>query len=305
MMVEGTICNLPDANSRVSSDFLLFMPGHHDGSSLAAALSFYSSIVTVNPEGDSLVSDETLEGLGTAGFLLQALLGSLLRIANPDLAYPPRRVADADTPSNSQPPESLAGTAQIPSTPTEMAASAAAARYAPAVAVPSQVLADAAVKRPILQYEGAQQSGAQDISDLIEEDPAGVTSRLTDLLPEPGYFLAGAVSGGVSRTATAPLDRLKVYLLVSTKPNTNAAVSAVAAAAKQGKPLHTLRNAGGPIVDAMVTLWKAGGLRTFFAGKRKPDLPVALAGHAADHCVGNGINVVKIMPESAIRVIGA
>jgi len=227
-------------------DFLLFMPGHHDGSSLEAALSFYSSIVTVNPEGDSLVSDETLEGLGTAGFLLQALLGSLLRIANPDLAYPPRRVADAKTPSDSELPEPLAGTAQIPSTPTEMAASAAAARYAPAVAVPSQVLADAAVKRPILQYEGAQQSGAQDISDLIEEDPAGVTSRLTDLLPEPGYFLAGAVSGGVSRTATAPLDRLKVYLLVSTKPNTNAAVSAVAAAAKQGNPAHTLPKRAGP-----------------------------------------------------------
>ncbi len=245
------------------------MPGHHDGSSLEAALSFYSSIVTVNPEGDSLVSDETLEGLGTAGFLLQALLGSLLRIANPDLAYPPRRVADATTPSKSEPPESLAGTAQTPSTPTEMAASAAAARYGPAVAVPSQVLADAAVKRPILQYEGAQQSGAQDISDLIEEDQEGVTTRLTDLLPEPGYFLAGAVSGGVSRTATAPLDRLKVYLLVSTKTNTNAAVAAAATAAKQGNPLLTLRNAGGPIVDAMVSLWKAGGLRTFFAGKQQ------------------------------------
>ncbi|KAL2127535.1 hypothetical protein VTI74DRAFT_10574 [Chaetomium olivicolor] len=179
-------------------DFLLFMPTNHDGSPLEAALSFYSSIITVNPEGDSLVSDETLEGL---------------------------------------------------------------------------------VKRPILQYEGAQQSGAQDISDLIEEEEAeaAISTRLTDLLPEPGYFLAGAVSGGVSRTATAPLDRLKVYLLVNTKTSTNAALSA----AKHGRPLLALRNAGGPIVDAIVSLWKAGGLRTFFAG--------------------NGLNVVKIMPESAIR----
>ncbi len=247
------------------------MPGHHDGSSLEAALSFYSSIVTVNPEGDSLVSDETLEGLGTAGFLLQALFGSLLRIANPDLARPARRVVDAHKSQSSEPPESLSGKEEIPSTPpTDMAASAAAAaRYGPAVAVPSQVLADAAVKRPILQYEGAQQSGAQeeDISDLIEEAPEGVTSRLTDLLPEPGYFLAGAVSGGVSRTATAPLDRLKVYLLVNTTTSPNAAF---AAAAKQGSPLLALRNAGGPIVDAVVSLWKAGGLRTFFAGTSKP-----------------------------------
>jgi len=238
------------------------MPGNHEGSPLEAALSFYSSIVTVNPEGDSLVSDETLEGLGTAGFLLQALFGSLLRIANPDLVSSPRRPADASSVSNPQPPE-FPYTDQISSVPTEMAASAATIRYGPAVAITPQVLTDAAVKRPILQYEGAQQSGAQDISDLVEEDAASVTSRLTDLLPEPGYFLAGAVSGGVSRTATAPLDRLKVYLLVNTTTKTNVAV----AAAKQGRPLAALRNASGPIVDAMVSLWKAGGLRTFFAGK--------------------------------------
>ncbi|KAL2146124.1 hypothetical protein VTI28DRAFT_5217 [Corynascus sepedonium] len=259
-------------------DFLLFMPSNHNGSPLEAALSFYSSIVTVNPEGDSLVSDDTLEGLGTVGFLLQALFGSLLRIANPDLVVSPRRRADASTLSNPHSHE-FPYTEQVSSIPTEMAASAAAnVRYGPAVAIPiPQGLADAAVKRPILQYEGAQQSGAQDISDLIEEDAAGVTTRLTDLLPEPGYFLAGAVSGGVSRTATAPLDRLKVYLLV----NTNNTKTTVIAAAKNGRPLAALRNAGGPIIDAVVSLWKAGGLRTFFAG--------------------NGLNVVKIMPESAIR----
>ncbi|KAK4153877.1 hypothetical protein C8A00DRAFT_14957 [Chaetomidium leptoderma] len=258
-------------------DFLLFMPSNHNGSPLEAALSFYSSIVTVNPEGDSLVSDELLEGLGTAGFLLQALFGSLLRIANPDLSLSRRRPADAHPVSTSESPESFPYADQISSIPTEMAASAAAVRYGSVVGVPQQVLTDAAVKRPILQFEGAQQSGAQDILDVIEEDAAGVTSRLTDLLPEPGYFLAGAVSGGVSRTATAPLDRLKVYLLVNTTTKANVAL----ATAKHGQPLTALRQAGGPIVEAMATLWKAGGMRTFFAG--------------------NGLNVVKIMPESAIR----
>ncbi len=43
-------------------------------------------------------------------------------------------------------------------------------------------------------------------------------SKLTQYLPETGYFIAGALAGGISRTATAPLDRLKVYLLVNTKP---------------------------------------------------------------------------------------
>ncbi|SPQ20336.1 ef2e8f01-a678-410d-b25d-0e303925158c [Thermothielavioides terrestris] len=268
-------------------DFLLFMPTNHNGSPLEAAFSFYSSIVTVNPEGDSLVSDETLEGLGTAGFLLHALFGSLLRIANPDLpTYSPRRSAGADrleTSKSQSPPPSSSYLDQLPELPADMAASAATVRYSPPVygspvAVPPQVLSDAAVKRPvILQYGGAQQSGAEDVSDLVGEDPARVATRLTDLLPDPGYFLAGAVSGGVSRTATAPLDRLKVYLLVNTKTSSNVAI----AAAKQGRPLVALRNAGGPIVDAIVSLWKAGGLRTFFAG--------------------NGLNVVKIMPESAIR----
>jgi solute carrier family 25 phosphate transporter 23/24/25/41 len=227
------------------------MPGSHNGSPLEAALSFYSSIVTVNPEGDSLVSDETLEGLGTAGFLLQALFGSLLRIASPDLVSP-RHPADAPHISTSE------LTDQISSIPPEMAASAASARYGAAVAIPQHVLTDAAVKRPLLQYEGAQQSGAQDISDVVEEDVSG----LTDLLPEPGYFLAGAVSGGVSRTATAPLDRLKVYLLVNTQPQTTAAI----AAAKHGQPVAALRRAGGPIVGAVGSRWKAGGLRTFVAG---------------------------------------
>ena len=249
------------------------MPGHHNGGSqLEAALSFYSSIVTINQEGDSLVSDETLEGLGTAGFILQALFGSLLRIANPDLALshrPPSSSSPNALPS-SEPPEQFPFTEQISSVPPEMATPASAVRYGgPAVAtVPHHVVlsdAAAAVKRPMLPYEVAPPPGVQDISDLLEEeDTTGVTPRLTDLLPEPGYFLAGAVSGGVSRTATAPLDRLKVYLLV----NTNASIpSAAVDAAKAGRPLAGLRSAGGPIVDAIVSLWRAGGLRTFFAGK--------------------------------------
>lgn len=278
------------------SDFLLFMPTNHDG--LEAALSFYSSIVTVNPEGDSLVSDETLEGLGTAGFLLQALFGSLLKIANPDLIKPPaaRPPPSANRLSTPESHQSLPYSDQLQSLSDNMAASAAAAGFDPVSAVRPPVLSGGAIKRPILQYAGIEQSDDEALSDLIEEDQEGVTTGLTDLLPEPGYFLAGAVSGGVSRTATAPLDRLKVYLLVNTKNVPHVA----AAAAKTGHPLVALRSAGGPIFDAVVSLWKAGGMRTFFAGK----LPSCSArADSADRVAGNGLNVVKIMPESAIRVI--
>ncbi|KAK0613897.1 mitochondrial carrier domain-containing protein [Immersiella caudata] len=254
-------------------DFLLFMPQHHDGPVLEAALSFYQHIVTVSAEGDSLVSEDTLEGLGMTGFLLHALFGSLLKIANPESTAftrplpPSPALPTSDAPQASGDP----GTAEL----SEMA-SAASSRYAYGAAAASpQILTGATTRGARLPIEDAEQLDR--ISDYQLEEVEVVEIRLTDLLPEPGYFLAGAVSGAVSRTATAPLDRLKVYLLVNTKTSGTVAVSA----AKQGKPLVALRNAGGPIVDAVTSLWKAGGFRTFFAG--------------------NGLNVVKIMPESAIR----
>lgn len=144
-----------------------------------------------------------------------------------------------------------------------MAAPASTARLSvgAAAAVPQKILT-AGPKSAAVPLDGAEQCDVEEISCQQEDEV--MESRLTELLPEPGYFLAGAVSGGVSRTATAPLDRLKVYLLVNTKTPADAALSA----AKHGHPLAALRNAGGPILDAVVTLWKTGGFRTFFAGKQ-------------------------------------
>lgn len=136
-------------------NFLLFMPPHDHDSQLHAVLDFYYSVVSVTPEGDTLVSEETLEGLG--------------------------------------------------------------------------------------------------------------------------YFLAGAIAGGVSRTATAPLDRLKVYLLVNTSSRTETAGVAL----RQGRPLAALKNAAKPFGDAFRDLVRSGGVRSLFAG--------------------NGLNVIKIMPETAIK----
>ncbi|KAF5182717.1 Mitochondrial carrier protein coac2 [Thalictrum thalictroides] len=69
------------------------------------------------------------------------------------------------------------------------------------------------------------------------------------------YLIAGGIAGATSRTATAPLDRLKVVLQVQT---TRA---------------H--------IMPAVKAIWKEGGLLGFFRG--------------------NGLNVLKVAPESAIR----
>ncbi|KAK3321483.1 mitochondrial carrier domain-containing protein [Cercophora scortea] len=262
-------------------DFLLFVPTtNHDGSALAAAFSFYSSTVMVNAEGDSLVSEETLEGLGTTGFLLQALFGSLLKLARPDQTYYPRSPPTApisDSAAASQPPPTLDLESDTSKNMAANAASSNTYTYSNAPTVANQATAGAAAQIPIIQFDGTEQRDIPEISVMAEEEDVKI--RLTDLLPEPGYFLAGAISGGVSRTATAPLDRLKVYLLVNTEP---AAAAGVAAdALQEGKPIAAVRKASGPIANAIGRLWSTGGFRTFFAG--------------------NGLNVVKIMPESAIR----
>ncbi|KAJ6748296.1 MITOCHONDRIAL SUBSTRATE CARRIER FAMILY PROTEIN [Salix purpurea] len=69
------------------------------------------------------------------------------------------------------------------------------------------------------------------------------------------YFIAGGIAGAASRTATAPLDRLKVVLQVQT---TQAC-----------------------LVPAINKIWKEEGFLGFFRG--------------------NGLNVLKVAPESAIK----
>ncbi|EEA28849.1 calcium dependent mitochondrial carrier protein, putative [Talaromyces marneffei ATCC 18224] len=99
---------------------------------------------------------------------------------------------------------------------------------------------------------------------------------ISDTLQGLGYFIAGGVAGAVSRTATAPLDRLKVYLIAHTGVREE-----VVCAAQKGAPVNAMRKGIQSLVDATKELWKAGGIRSLFAG--------------------NGLNVVKIMPESAIK----
>ncbi|KAH7276856.1 hypothetical protein KP509_39G024700 [Ceratopteris richardii] len=73
------------------------------------------------------------------------------------------------------------------------------------------------------------------------------------------YFVAGGFAGALSRTATAPLDRLKVLLMVE-KDNL------------KGKPR---------IMPCLMKIYKEDGFLGFFRG--------------------NGINVLKVAPESAIK----
>lgn len=228
------------------------MPAHEADSKLQAVLTYYDAVVNVTPEGDSVVRDDTLEGLGTestSSSLLDSLFGSLLRIATP---VPP---------------------------PTSHHTSQAYGATQPLIASSSSSLIDEGEAMMILMDDDAE--GAADVVaklqrrkpsdgtpvyDETEDGDVGLKTRsftLTDFAPHPGYFLAGAIAGGVSRTATAPLDRLKVYLLVSTQYRGETAVAAL----KRGKPLIAIQNAARPFSDAIRDVYRSGGIRGFFAGE--------------------------------------
>ncbi|CAG9956185.1 unnamed protein product [Clonostachys rosea f. rosea IK726] len=264
--------------------FLLFMPAQEHDSHLDAMLSFYNSVTFVTPEGDSVVSEETLEGLGTAGppcssrSLLHSILGSILRVAFPG-GY---------TPSPQEPASRPAATGVANS---ELAASSLLGNETKAIDGRRHV-APGAGAAPVGQKQHEREAvGERIVSDdtqATHQESSSTASavktrrkfELTEFIPDPGYFLAGAVAGGVSRTATAPLDRLKVYLLVNTGTGSANAAKAINSVAS-GRPLGLVKNALRPFSDAIRDLFRSGGIKGFFAG--------------------NGLNVIKIMPETAIK----
>lgn len=86
------------------------------------------------------------------------------------------------------------------------------------------------------------------------------------------YLTAGAIAGCVSRTCTAPLDRLKVYLITHTsyQPQFSSQLQQ-----------QQQKKSGSAILTAVKTIYQNGGFRGLY--------------------VGNGLNVIKIVPESAIK----
>ncbi|QKX58054.1 uncharacterized protein TRUGW13939_05175 [Talaromyces rugulosus] len=225
-------------------DFLLFLPT--DTASLRTVLSYYTATGNLNPEGDVDIN-ETLQGLGTEIPTLYHFLHSLANILY--------HLCQASISRLSAAPFNLVAVAYAETSSAEPASD------------PELLVLDADLE---LEWLPVPQTVAMWMSVHSFE------LKLTDLFPHLGYFIAGGVAGAVSRTATAPLDRLKVYLIAQTGVREEAV-----RAAKKGAPLSAVGRGLKSLADATQELWRAGGIRSLFAG--------------------NGLNVVKIMPESAIK----
>ena len=178
----------------------------------------------VNLEGDVQISDDTIQGLGITQRFLQNFFGSLFLLVTP----PPQPSLSSNRFSSFE-----------MSTPSAMSHSTISQTLPPR---PDDLYS------PISE---AQKGGLQSIYSV-----------LIACVPNPGYFVAGGVAGIVSRTSTAPLDRLKVYLIAQTNV-TKDAVSA----AKSGHILQAALNAWRPLAIATKELWQAGGMRSLYAGK--------------------------------------
>ncbi|TRX90445.1 hypothetical protein FHL15_008614 [Xylaria flabelliformis] len=244
-------------------NFLLFMTNTNSTTTLNTVFTFYSEVLTLSSEGDSVMSEKSLEGIASESFLPPSSSSSSSSSSLPE----------SDTRPHSPTPNVLRATDDTDE--INPAASQSCARV-PDVAIASGV--SSSISNAVRGAMPADLSNSQDTqAETATREEKVKKTVLINYIPDPGYFVAGAVAGGISRTATAPLDRLKVYLLVNTKSETNAALNA----AKSGRVLQAFKNAGRPLLAAVGDLYKSGGLRGFFAG--------------------NGLNVVKIMPETAIR----
>ncbi|CAH6721195.1 truncated non-functional calcium-binding mitochondrial carrier Sal1p-1 [[Candida] jaroonii] len=134
----------------------------------------------------------------------------------------------------------------------------------------------------------------QYIVEELDLTSDGDVTLINQFLYGFGYFLAGGISGVVSRTCTAPFDRIKVFLIARTDLSSTVLHSRKEIAkhiTSSGK--HTIletietmdlpiqKTIRSPIIQAARTIWKQGGFKGFY--------------------VGNGLNILKVFPESAMK----
>ncbi|KAI5294794.1 hypothetical protein KEM52_003172 [Ascosphaera acerosa] len=290
-------------------DFLLFLPAHH--SDLYSVLNYFNATGTLDAEGDTTLHRLASKYLQAfivllAGFQEPLFLSPRLRLwmhlqlpgghgAPQQQQSPPLQ---ASSPSHREMPQAHHHHHQQdwPSTHAAYHTSSRAEGSQPSTTPPEQhahhtLLQHLTPDLDSLDFDldcaelvllGLQQlpiptltppPWLTDTCNSIQSLHQSLT--LTACSPHLGYFVAGGLAGAISRTATAPLDRLKVYLIAQTGVQRSG--PCLDGIAQPG----FARRAVQPFVAAVRELLRAGGWKSLFAG--------------------NGLNVVKVMPESAIK----
>lgn len=238
-MRNGEACSLLRYKINTDKpDFLLFLPTHSRG--LQAVITYYNSTTKLTSEGDVAISDENLQGLGTTiQFLKNSLFGAVAQIVHSPVTT--TRASDVST-------------SNLPVFPEEDDED---------LPQMSQMAKPKQKREPLSGQDNLDDALREDDDPYIPLRPARRKEfRLTDFIPDVGYFLAGGLSGITSRTATAPLDRLKVYLIAQTDGASDAVKQA-----KSGNALKATQHASSALANAFRELWKAGGIRSLFAGE--------------------------------------
>lgn len=108
----------------------------------------------------------------------------------------------------------------------------------------------------------------------------GDMTVIDDFLKGFGYFFSGGVAGVVSRTCTAPFDRIKVFLIARTDLLSTflAKKDELAKRIAAHPPPEKIKS---PLIKAAQLLYRQGGLKSFY--------------------VGNGLNCLKVFPEAAMK----
>lgn len=225
---------------------------------MKAVLSYYTSSVTLNAEGDTSISEDTLEGLGTTlsdhksiflSNLSNLLFGAIFKIAEPPTKS--SRIGSESSTDTTLPPPVNSLSPNLPHTPAAMEHV-----HAHFIEGTRDVAVNVSAEEALAPATAQKKEVAEDLASMKKK------LLLTEVLPDPGYFAAGAVAGIVSRTSTAPLDRLKVYLIANVG-NVKGSIDA----AKKGDAVAAVRHIGQPLIDATKDLWRNGGIRNLFAGK--------------------------------------
>lgn len=207
------------------------------------------------------LSDEALQGLGMMlNFLKTSLFGAVIQLAKPeqwDGGLGTRRVAGASSTSPIAMWEDSEPRPQLQIFPEEDENIIDTDPHIPVKPARRKELLDK--ERRLVRKELSNKE--QRLRDEILRKRNG-PSKLMDFVPDVGYFLAGGLAGVTSRTATAPLDRLKVYLIAQTG-NTEDTVQAV----KSAKPITAAQHGARTLWNACQHLWAAGGMRSLFAGE--------------------------------------